>query len=81
MNEHRTSRRVRVLKTGSIEVSSGSAIDCVIRNLSKTGAALEVASPLGIPEEFVLSIPADYLKFQCRVVWRKPTRIGVRFAL
>jgi hypothetical protein len=28
----------------------GSAIDCVVRDLSATGAALEVTSPVGIPE-------------------------------
>src|ERR1700676_2272215 len=29
----------------------GSAIDCVVRDLSATGAALEVTSPVGIPNQ------------------------------
>src|SRR5712675_1363394 len=45
--------RQRVLKAGKIEFSGG-AIDCVIRNISETGAAIEVASPVGIPAEFNL---------------------------
>jgi hypothetical protein len=44
--EKRNVERYRMLKAGSITFG-GSAIDCVVRNLSETGAALEVASPIG----------------------------------
>ena len=41
----------RVLKAGHISCG-GAAIDCTVRNLSRTGAALEVASPSkGSPRE------------------------------
>ncbi|RTL75065.1 MAG: hypothetical protein EKK35_23605 [Bradyrhizobiaceae bacterium] len=53
--------------------------ECTIRNLSDTGAALEVVSPLGIPHEFDLIVEADSTTRQCRVVWRKERRIGVTF--
>ena len=43
------------------------------------GAALDVASPVGIPENFTLVLPSDGLHFPCRVVWRKQRRIGVVF--
>jgi PilZ domain len=66
------------LKAGKIEVGGG-AIDCTVRNLSKIGAALDVPTPVGIPDEFTLVIPSDELRFACRVVWRKAGRIGVRF--
>jgi hypothetical protein len=49
MVEQRTVQRRRVLKTGSIEFGVGSAIDCTVRNVSNIGAAVEVASPFGIP--------------------------------
>jgi hypothetical protein len=58
---------------------SGGAIDCVVRNLSDTGAALEVASPLGIPQAFNLLISGDRTTYQCEVRWRKENRIGVAF--
>ena len=48
MNEHRTAPRKRVLKAGTIEFGGG-AIDCTVRNLSETGAAIEIMSPLYIP--------------------------------
>jgi hypothetical protein len=78
MNERRSIIRKRVLKAGTIEMVRG-AIDCTVRNLSKVGAALNVPSPVGIPDEFILVIPRDELRIACRVVWRKAERIGIRF--
>jgi PilZ domain len=70
--------RHRVLKSGTIEFG-GSAIDCIVRNVSTNGAALDVATPVGIPTTFSLAIPRDGLHFACRVLWRKERRIGVKF--
>lgn len=79
MDEHRTAPRRRLLKTGKISFGGG-AIDCTVRNLSETGAALEVNSPVGIPEQFTLVIEPNQIHVPCRVVWRKETRIGIHFA-
>jgi hypothetical protein len=49
------------LEAGAIEFG-GSAIDCTVRNLSTTGAALDVPSPVGIPEEFDLVVSSDALR-------------------
>ena len=76
--ERRNKARHRVLKAGTIEFGGG-AIDCTVRNFSDTGAALDVTSPVGIPEHLTLSIKADSAHLVCRVVWRKEKRIGVRF--
>jgi hypothetical protein len=78
LENNRAAPRQRVLKAGVIEFSGGT-IDCVVRNLSETGAALEVASPVGIPSEFNLLISGDRAHQRCQVVWRKEKRIGVRF--
>ena len=77
--EKRDSGRNRVLKSGAIEFNGG-AIDCVVRNISETGAALDVASPVGIPEHFILAILPDGSRHQCRIAWRKERRIGVAFS-
>ena len=76
--ERRDKARHRVLKAGTIAFGGG-AIDCTVRNFSDTGAALDVTSPVGIPEHFTLSIKADGAHLACTVVWRKEKRIGVRF--
>jgi hypothetical protein len=78
MGEKRNVSRHRVLKAGTIEFGGG-AIDCMVRNMSNTGAALDVTSPIGIPEHFTLVFPTDGLHMPCHVVWRKEKRIGVAF--
>ncbi|HLI99863.1 MAG TPA: PilZ domain-containing protein [Bradyrhizobium sp.] len=77
MNEHRIATRHRVLKGGKITFGGGGAIDCTVRNVSETGAALDVISPVGIPAQFTLV--TDGKQLPCRVVWRKEKRIGVTF--
>jgi hypothetical protein len=66
-----------MLKAGTISFGGG-AIDCTVRNLSNTGAALDVISPVGIPDRFTLVVDTDQSK-PCRIVWRREKRIGVRF--
>lgn len=61
-----------------IEVGE-SGIDCIVKNLSDTGAGIEVTSPLYIPDHFTLSVPSDRLKRPCHIIWRKQRRIGVAF--
>jgi hypothetical protein len=78
MDHNRISSRRRILKAGTIEFG-GSGIDCTVRNISETGAALEVTSPLFIPERFTLFVPSDHFKRPCHIVWRKEKRIGVEF--
>ena len=78
MDEHRIAPRRRMLKAGTIEFGGG-GIDCIVRNLSETGAALEVVTPLFIPDRFTLFIASDQFKRPCHIVWRKEKRIGVAF--
>lgn len=78
MDEKRKSTRHRVLKAGKIAFS-GAVVDCTVRNLSETGAALDVVSSVGIPDRFTLIIVADRVRRPCCVAWRKATRIGVLF--
>jgi PilZ domain len=78
MVETRRAPRHRVLKAGTIEFGGG-AIDCLVRNLSTSGAALEVSNQVGIPDRFILVVPGDGLHLPCHIAWRKERRIGVTF--
>jgi hypothetical protein len=78
MVETRIATRYRVSKAATIEFGGG-AIDCTVRDLSTTGAALEVSNQIGIPAKFTLVVPGDGLHLPCRVVWRRGFRIGVAF--
>jgi PilZ domain len=79
MEERRKDIRRRTLKAAKIMIDGKSVIDCTVRNLTDTGASLEVGTPVGIPDTFELSIPVDNLKRKCRVTWRQERKIGVQF--
>lgn len=79
MEERRKVSRQRVLKGGTISFNRAGGIDCRVRNLSPSGACLEVASHIGIPEAFVLVIEHDKFRQPCQVIWRSATRLGVEF--
>jgi hypothetical protein len=78
MEQKRAAARLRVLKAGSIEFGGG-AIDCTVRNISESGAALEVVTPLFIPDRFTLVVQTAQLKRPCHIIWRRERRIGVAF--
>ncbi len=75
-DDKRSDPRHKVLKAATISFGGG-AISCTVRNLSDSGASLEVASPVGIPDSVVLEFEGGGRR--CRVIWRKEKRIGVRF--
>ena len=76
--EKRANDRRRVLRAGKIVLNKhGSVIDCTVRNISKTGALIGVLSAVTVPEEFILRW--DGIEQSCKVVWRKPDRMGLKF--
>jgi hypothetical protein len=78
MEERRSNLRQRVFKAGSIEFD-GTAVNCVVRNLSIIGAGLDLDHPTVIPHCFTLKIPTSNIRQSCRVIWRKQKRIGLAF--
>ena len=79
MVERRKVPRHRTLKAGSIAFNGAGGVDCRVRNLSPSGACLEVESQVGIPDDFLLVVESDHLKTSCHVIWRDPKRLGVEF--
>jgi hypothetical protein len=77
MNEHRAAPRHRILKAKTISFGGGT-IDCTVCNLSETGAALEIVTPLFIPDRFTLIVQSEQLKRPCHI-WRNEKRMGVAF--
>ena len=54
MTDRRATTRQRVFKSGTIEFD-GKSVECIIRNVSPTGTALDVPSPAGIPHEITVN--------------------------
>ncbi|ENN87272.1 hypothetical protein RHSP_25400 [Rhizobium freirei PRF 81] len=77
--ESRTSGRKRTLLGAKIIFNGGHSIfDCVVRNLSETGAMIQIENPLSAPDSFDLQL-SDNRLLACEVRWRKINSIGVQF--
>ena len=77
--EKRNALRQRTLKRGRIVVSGMSTMDCLIRNMSLTGARLAVPNAHALPDEFELLIGDEGLRRECEVMSRSDSSAGVRF--
>lgn len=76
----RRSPRQRVLKAGKIAYANGSiVIDCTIRNLSDTGARLQVPTSVAIPDRFEFVEAASAKRRPATVMWRRGDLMGIRF--
>lgn len=78
MKDRRIAPRKRVLKSASIILSDRAPkLDCTVKNISDSGALLQVSTTLGIPASFDIVI--DGVRHHCHSIWRTDTRIGVAF--
>src|SRR5271165_4270876 len=83
IEDRRLSPRTKSLKGAQILWRTGAAViwptgapvRCVIRNVTQTGAKIEVHSP--VPEEFDLLFDCDKSRRSCRVIWRNKSQVGV----
>jgi PilZ domain len=78
--EQRQAPRLRALIGARIVFNNGQAtLDCLIRDVSETGAKLILSAPVPLPDRFELIIPQKGITRRVRVAWRRATEIGVRF--
>ena len=77
MKQQRAISRRRTLKSGTISFNSADGIDCIVRDISETGACLEIESSIRIRNRFILVI--NKKTCLCHVEWRAGPRLGVRF--
>ena len=80
MVDHRRAARQRTFKGGRISLPIGT-VDCLIRNMSPTGALLELKEVGLVPDDFSLIIKPENTRRQCRVVRREGLRLGVKFVV
>jgi PilZ domain-containing protein len=76
-SDRRDTPRRKMLKVGRTYWANGDSIECSVRNLSESGAQLQVRGT--IPNIFDLVIGDDQFRRSCCVVWRNAERVGVRF--
>ena len=81
MLERRSEPRLRLSQKAKILVDGGGVIDCQLVDRSSAGARIAVASPFGIPEEFVLVFLFGMERRPARVAWRRLTPEGAELGL
>jgi hypothetical protein len=77
-DERRRRLRTKTYKGAKIVRHNSAPVRCVVRNLSETGAKLEVYE-LVLQNSFELVFDIDQSSRLCRVLWRKEPWIGVQF--
>ncbi len=76
---NRISARKRTLLGAKIIFNDGHSVyDCLVRNLSDTGAMIQIENPLAAPNTFDLQL-SDNRVLACEVRWRKINSMGVQF--
>lgn len=83
MSDHRAATRHHTLRTGIVEFDNGSgsiiSVPCTIRDVSATGARLQLNSSAWVPEQFAVIFTGG-LRKTCRLAWRRDRLIGSAFA-
>lgn len=80
MLDRRTCPRERVIFGGTIASSPGRAdVDCVVRNISRSGINVELPSLATVPDHLRIVIPKMKKAFQAKIVWWRGNRAGLAF--
>ncbi|KQQ44554.1 pilus assembly protein PilZ [Methylobacterium sp. Leaf125] len=80
MSEHRRESRLRTFLKGRIIFNKGaSTMDCLVRDLSASGARLALTETTTLPESFDLYIPQKDRTYRATLCWRRADGIGITF--
>ena len=81
MSEHRREARQRTFLKGRIIFNNGSSsMDCLVRDMSMSGARLALSQSAVLPEAFDLYIPQKEKTYRSSLRWRRSDGIGITFA-
>ncbi len=79
MSERRRYPRIRVQKDAKIVVGTFSVLNCVVRDISSTGARIEIQDAAGLPDAVDVTFDGGHTFRPCRLRWRSQTETGVEF--
>jgi hypothetical protein len=78
--DKRDSDRVRAFLRAQIIFNNRmSTIDCIIKNISSTGARVALGDSFAVPAEFDIYIPQRNCSHHAKLVWRDKDSIGIDF--
>ncbi len=78
--ERRSAPRMRVLKRAKVIFNRGfSTFDCIVRNISATGALLTIDDSVQLPKEFRIRIGEEQAIRPAELIYRRSMFAGIRF--
>jgi len=79
-SERRNAPRINVRIAGAARSCGISEpFSCIVRDISETGARLQVECVNRFPDVFRLYLEHEDFSAECVVVWRSKTEVGVKF--
>ena len=78
--ERRQSSRQKSLLRGLVYLgNSPSAVNCLVRDVSESGARLKFGGPVTMPDMLELHIPNKNQVLRAKVKWREADEVGISF--
>ncbi len=79
--DQRKSERRPLRYRAWLRLDPNKTLDCVLSDVSETGGCIEVEDSRLVPDRFFLLLSMNGAARRiCRVMWRKPQQLGVKFA-
>lgn len=76
----RTAQRTRTLLRARIDFNGGmSTLECAVRDLSETGARIELGDSVAMPGKFRLFIPKYQKSYDAETRWHRGNSVGIEF--
>ena len=80
MNDKRSTPRLRSFLKGRVLFNGGqNSLECLIRDISPTGARLELSASVTLPDRFDLFLPHRDETCKVQIQWRRGNQLGVAF--
>jgi PilZ domain len=80
MHQTRSVARLRSFLSGRIRFDGRlRSLECLVRDISLTGARLELSEAISLPERFELYLPRRDMTHNVLIEWRRGDQLGVTF--
>jgi PilZ domain len=79
IDQRSNTRRRSFLRAKVLFPNKAATMDCLVRDISETGARLDIGSQAVIPERFDLHIPQKGVTHRAVIRWRALEEMGVAF--
>ena len=80
MSDKRSTPRLRSFLKGRVLFNGGhNSLECLIRDISPSGARLELSASVALPDRFDLYLPHRDETGKVQIQWRRDNQLGIAF--